>query len=154
MHTAWCESEGAALLVQDDREGVAPVIVDLLKAKSEACPPGSAASQQGQRIGHIPATVLAKEAVYNALGVGAYDLHDYIDFKQWLQTALLQVHSTAASCPQQNSMHTALEASRSPGRTAVWLICIQAVNWLEPTGAYSQTLSFSGLIGALQLRRG
>ena len=114
MHTAWSESEGAALLVQDDREGVAPVIVDLLKAKSEACPPGSAASQQGQRIGHIPATVLAKEAVYNALGVGAYDLHDYIDFKQWLQTALLQVHSTAASCPQQNSMHTGLEASRSP----------------------------------------
>ena len=106
---AWRKSEGAVLLVQDDREGVAPVIVDLLKAKSEACPPGSAAGQQGQHIGHIPATVLAKEAVYNALGVGAYDLHDYIDFKQWLQTALLQVHSTL--CPQLNSMHTALKAS-------------------------------------------
>ena len=101
------------------------MIVDLLRAKSEVCPPGSAASQQGQRIGHIPATVLAKEAVYNALGVGAYDLHDYIDFKQWLQTALLQVDSTATSCPRLNSMHTALEASCSAGRRAVWLICIQ-----------------------------
>ena len=100
------------------------MIVDLLKAKSEACPPGSAASQQGQHIGHIPALVLAKEAVYNALGVGAYDLHDYIDFKQWLQTALLQVHSTATSCPQLKSMNTALKASRSAGRRDAWLICI------------------------------
>ena len=67
------------------------MVVSMLKAKSEACPPGTAASQQGPRIGSIPAAVLAKEAVYNAAGVGAYGLHDYIDFKQWLQTTLLQV---------------------------------------------------------------
>ena len=67
------------------------MVVSMLKAKSEACPPGTAASQQGPRIGGIPAAVLAKEAVYNAAGVGAYGLHDYVDFKQWLQSALLQV---------------------------------------------------------------
>ena len=67
------------------------MIVSMLKTKSEACPPGTAAAQQGPRIACIPAAVLAKEAVYNAAGVGAYDLHDYIDFKQWFQTALLQV---------------------------------------------------------------
>ena len=104
------------------------MVVDLLKAKSEACPPGSAASQQGQRIGHIPAAVLAKEAVYNAFGVGAYDLHDYVDFKQWLQTVLLQVHRSAASRSQLNSMGTAPHASCSAGRAAVWLICTQAVD--------------------------
>ena len=70
---------------------MAPVVVSLLKAKSQACPPGTAASQQGPRIGGIPAVVLAKEAVYNAAGVGAYGLHDYIDFKQWFQSTLLQV---------------------------------------------------------------
>lgn len=67
------------------------MIVSMLKAKSEACPPGTAAAQQGPRIASIPAAVLAKEAVYNAAGVGAYDLHEYINFKQWFQTALLQV---------------------------------------------------------------
>ena len=89
--------QGAATLVQDDREGVAPVVVNILKAKSGACPPGAAASQQGPRIAGVPAAVLAKEAVYNAAGVGAYDLHDYIDFKQWLQSALLQVCQDALS---------------------------------------------------------
>lgn len=67
------------------------MVVSTLKAKSEACRPGTAASQQGPRVGGIPAAVLAKEAVYNAAGVGAYGLHDYIDFKQWLQSTLLQV---------------------------------------------------------------
>ena len=124
----WCQSEGAAPLAQDDREGVAPVMVDLLKARSEACPPGSAASQQGQRIGHIPAAVLAKEAVYNALGVGAYDLHDYIDFKQWLQTALLQVCCTAASLT--NSTRSARTAYRSADRAAGSLIS-QAIDALH-----------------------
>ena len=95
----WLSREQAAMAVQDDREGVAPVIVSVLKAKSEACPPGSAASQQGPRIGRIPAAVLAKEAVYNAAGVGAYDLHDYIDFKQWFQTALLQVVALQGMSP-------------------------------------------------------
>ena len=83
--------QGVAVLVQDDRNEVAPVVVSMLKAKSEACLPGTAASQQGPRTGNIPAAVLAKEAVYNAAGVGAYGLHDYIDFKQWFQSTLLQV---------------------------------------------------------------
>ena len=75
------------------------MVVSMLKAKSDACPPGTSAVQQGPRIARIPAAVLAKEAVYNAAGVGAYDLHDYIDFKQWFQTALLQV------CQDMNADH-------------------------------------------------
>ena len=67
------------------------MVVSILKAKSEACQPGTAASQQGPQTAGVPAAVLAKEAVYNAAGVGAYGLHDYIDFKQWFQSTLLQV---------------------------------------------------------------
>ena len=74
------------------------MVVALLRAKSEACPPGSAAGQPGPRAGGIPAAVLAKEAVYNAAGVGAYDLHDYIDFGSWLHSTLLPVRHSAHSC--------------------------------------------------------
>ncbi len=49
--------------------------------------------QPGPRIRDIPAAVLAKEAAYNAVGVGAYELHDYIDFGSWFNTALLQVQT-------------------------------------------------------------
>ncbi len=104
--------------LQDDREGVAPVIVSMLKAKSEACPPGTAAAQQEPRIAGIPAAVLAKEAVYNAAGVGAYDLHDYIDFKQWFQTALLQV------CHDIHSDHR--DYGEKTGTEYLSLTCIPA----------------------------
>jgi hypothetical protein len=70
-------------------------MVELLKSTSEACPAGSCSMQPGQRIGGVPAAVLAKEAAYNAVGVGAYELHDYIDFMSWFNTALLQVHPPA-----------------------------------------------------------
>ncbi len=66
-------------------------MMELLTSTSEACPAGSASMQQGQRIGGVPAAGLAKEAAYNAVGVGAYELHDYIDFMLWFNTALLQV---------------------------------------------------------------
>lgn len=39
-----------------------------------------------------PAAVLAKEAVYDAVCIGAFELHDYIDFSSWFRTALLAVH--------------------------------------------------------------
>lgn len=45
---------------QEDREAVAPVIVRLLGAQSEACPPGAAAAQPGPRVGGVPAAVRAQ----------------------------------------------------------------------------------------------
>lgn len=71
------------------------MVVRLLGAVSEACPAGSAAGQPGPRVGSVPASVLAKEAVYNAAGVGAYDLHDYIDFGSWYHSSLLPVRARA-----------------------------------------------------------
>ena len=79
--------------MQEDREAVAPVVVRLLGAVSEACPVGSAAGQPGARVGGVPPAVLAKEAVYNAAGVGAYDLHDYISFGSWYHASLLPVRA-------------------------------------------------------------
>ena len=61
---------------------MAPVVVELLKRASEACPPGGAAALAGAggAVRGVPAAVLAKEAAYQAVSVGAYELHDYVDF--------------------------------------------------------------------------
>lgn len=68
--------------LQGNREAVAPVVVELLKRASEACPPGGAAALAGAggAVRGVPAAVLAKEATYQAVSVGAYELHDYVDF--------------------------------------------------------------------------
>ena len=89
MHSSGCR------VIQEDRESLAPVVVQLLISTSEACPPGSCHVQPGPRIRGIPTAVLAKEAAYNAVGVGAYELHDYIDFGSWFNTALLQVQTVS-----------------------------------------------------------
>ena len=39
----------------------------------------------------IPLVLLRKEALYNAIGVAAYDMHDFIDWDPWLRGTLLQV---------------------------------------------------------------
>lgn len=69
----------------------------MLAAASEACPPGAPsrmALQNGNAPNHtagIPPAVLHKEAIYAAVGTGAYDLYDFIDFQPWLRTTLVQV---------------------------------------------------------------
>lgn len=35
--------------------------------------------------------VLTKEAALAAMGVGAYELHDYVDFSSWFASTLLPV---------------------------------------------------------------
>ena len=42
--------------------------------------------------GGIPVPLLRKEAAYNAVGVAAYELHDYVDWDPWFRVALVQVH--------------------------------------------------------------
>lgn len=79
------------LLMQEHREALAPVLVGMLAAAGEACPPGAAAGLPGARVEGVPATALAKEAVYAAAAAAAYDLHDYIAFGPWFRGALLQV---------------------------------------------------------------
>lgn len=44
------------------------------------------------------AAVLAKEAMYNAACCAAYELYDYITFKQWMDDALLPELSVVRSC--------------------------------------------------------
>ncbi len=68
------------------------MVVELLKRASDACPPGAAAQLAAQAaaaagqgsgvalVRGVPAPVLAKEAAYQAVAVGAYELHDCLDF--------------------------------------------------------------------------
>ena len=81
----------------------------MLAAASEGCPPGAPsrlALQNGTAgssttIAGIPAAVLHKEAVYAAVGTGAYDLHDFIDFQPWLRSTLVQVSESRVTALQK-----------------------------------------------------
>ena len=50
---------------------------------------GPDAAPAGGGLGPLAAgELLNKEACYNAIGLGAYELHDYVDFAAWFQTHL------------------------------------------------------------------
>ena len=51
-----------------------------------------------ETVAGYPAVVLAKEAVYNAVCAGAFELHDYLDFSSWFRTALLAVRLNLPRC--------------------------------------------------------
>lgn len=101
----WHATPQLLLLLQAYRAELAPAVVQMLAAASEGCPlgvpsrlamqNGTAGSSSGS-IGGIPAAVLHKEAVYAAVGTGAYDLHDFIDFQPWLRSTLVQVSATSS----------------------------------------------------------
>jgi hypothetical protein len=80
------------------REVLSPVVAQMLAAASDACPVGADVAQlPGSRVmGRYPEPLLVKEAVYNAVAVGAYDLHDAIDYLPWLHGSLLQVRIARA----------------------------------------------------------
>jgi hypothetical protein len=68
-------------------------VVRLLNAASAACPPAAAAAPEslpGPRVVGVPAALLVKEAAYTAAAVGAYELHDYLDYSSWFRGALVQ----------------------------------------------------------------
>ena len=74
------------------------MVVAMLRSSSEACPSGSSAdSLSGPRTQGFPDAVLAKEAAYNAVGVAAWDLHDYLDLTAWLHASLLPVRVLIAT---------------------------------------------------------
>ena len=88
--------------MQAYRQELAPAVVAMLAAASEACPPGAPARMATQNgtatsAAPIPAAVLHKEAIYAAVGSGAYELHDFIDFQPWLRTTLVQASRSLSS---------------------------------------------------------
>ena len=73
---------------------MARVVLGALQTASEACPTAQSSSIAGPSRENIPEAVLAKEAAYNAVGVGCWDLFDHIDFTSWLRSSLLPVSLT------------------------------------------------------------
>jgi len=86
--------------LQKNRERLAPLVLGALQAACEAAPPGQSGSLPGPHVGGVPAVALAKEAVLNAAGVGAYELHDYVEFSSWFQSTLLPVREQFHSVMQ------------------------------------------------------
>ncbi len=67
------------------------MVLQLLREVSDACPAGAPAEQlPGPRVGGVPQLLLAKAAVYHSVAAGSYDLHDYLDYRAWLGSTLLQ----------------------------------------------------------------
>ncbi|XP_026671857.1 importin-11 isoform X1 [Ceratina calcarata] len=58
------------------RDVIAPVLVDLMQRHHQPCDPNDL---------H---TILLKDAVYNAVGLAAFDLYDEVNFDQWFSTTL------------------------------------------------------------------
>jgi hypothetical protein len=65
----------------------------MLHAADAACPAGEVAglvAAGGSEVCGVPCSVLLKEAVYNAVGVGSYELFDYIQFEEWFSNTLVK----------------------------------------------------------------
>lgn len=89
-HLRSCAQVLLGVLMEDHRQQLAPVLVAMLQGAEEASPPGRSASLAGPCTEGVPALALAKEAIYNAVGTCAYDLHDFLDFPSWFRSALIQ----------------------------------------------------------------
>lgn len=64
----------------------------LIPAVAAAAPTGVSPEQlQGEAVAGVPRVILNKEVVYNAIAIGAYELHDFVDFTAWLRGSLLHV---------------------------------------------------------------
>ncbi|GLC33673.1 hypothetical protein PLESTB_000102300 [Pleodorina starrii] len=101
---AWQDSRPLAAeqlymaLLQAYREVLGPAVASLLPAVQAGAPPGTPAdSLPGERLVGVPLQVLHKDAVYGALAAGAYELHDYLDYRAWLTGSLLQEVSDASA---------------------------------------------------------
>ena len=82
---------------QVDRDKMASTVLGMLQATSEACPTNRSGGIGGPSREGIPEAVLAKEAAYNAVGVGSWDLFDHLDFTSWLRSSLLPVSINPSS---------------------------------------------------------
>ncbi|XP_025833971.1 importin-11-like isoform X1 [Agrilus planipennis] len=65
-------------LFHEYRDTLAPVMVEMIKETATVVDV------------HDLSGILKKDAVYNAVGLGAYDLYDEIDFDQWFTNTLVQ----------------------------------------------------------------
>ncbi|PNW86254.1 hypothetical protein CHLRE_02g078885v5 [Chlamydomonas reinhardtii] len=86
------------VLLQAYREVLGPAVASLLPVVAAGAPAGVPAdSLPGERVAGVPLALLYKDAVYAALAAGAYELHDYLDFRAWLTGSLMQELSDAGA---------------------------------------------------------
>lgn len=72
------------VLFENFKEALAPVVMQMLKQASEACPPPGPESDVV-----MTQALLIKDACYDAVGVASYDLHDFVDFDSWYRSVLV-----------------------------------------------------------------
>jgi hypothetical protein len=144
-HAAWeesvrgCAEQAFAALLEAYRPALAPLVVAMLQRAEAACPPGAAAAAAagaGAGGGGPPPALLAKEAVYRAVAVGAYELHDFVDLSAWLRRALLAEACDGAA------------AARPLRRGAMRVLA----HWAPKLRAADRPAVYAALVGALGYR--
>lgn len=88
-----CAETLLLIAMQSHRDALAPSLVHLLNTV-QAQPPAVAASlgayaAASEGAGGVPVELLNREAVYNTVGIGAYELHDHVDFAAWFHGHLV-----------------------------------------------------------------
>jgi len=78
-------------LLENFRAPLAPVVMQLLEDCNRSCPPPASPEQDVE----LTPALLRKEAVYNAVGIAAFDLYDYLDFSLLFHSNLVrEMHLT------------------------------------------------------------
>ncbi|GAX73146.1 hypothetical protein CEUSTIGMA_g599.t1 [Chlamydomonas eustigma] len=79
-------------LLKGNRGLLCPVVVQQLQQCIQECPQSisNIETLPGGTLGGVPVVILRKDAVYNAVALAAFDLHDYIAWSTWLRGSLLQ----------------------------------------------------------------
>ncbi|KAI8476158.1 MAG: armadillo-type protein [Monoraphidium minutum] len=134
-----CAERLFVTLLADQRDALAPEVVSFLHAASAACPPAAAAAPDsipGPRARGVPVALLRKEAAYAAAAVGAYELHDFLDYGDWLRGALLKELEITA--PAARPLRRA--AARAVGE------------WAPRLAPPDRPAAYAGLLSALRDR--
>ena len=138
-HSAWEESiRGCAervfvALLEADRVQLAPVVMGMLQRATVGTLNGTTTTTIS-----TTATIRAKTAVYHAVTVGAYELHEFIDFSAWLHASLL--HEAADAAPQMRPLRRATikliaawaSKLKPEDRPAVYRVVVSALADADP----------------------
>eukprot|EP00200_Dunaliella_tertiolecta_P006752 CAMPEP_0202339348 /NCGR_PEP_ID=MMETSP1126-20121109/1250_1 /ASSEMBLY_ACC=CAM_ASM_000457 /TAXON_ID=3047 /ORGANISM="Dunaliella tertiolecta, Strain CCMP1320" /LENGTH=1084 /DNA_ID=CAMNT_0048929889 /DNA_START=100 /DNA_END=3354 /DNA_ORIENTATION=- len=160
-HPKLCAENLYLTLLKEHQGILAPLVVHLLQQACAACPlhpsaqqqhPPSASSDASAAAAFSPA-MAAKEAVMNAVAVGAYELHDAIPFPTWLRTSLLPeiLQGGAAALPLRRCAARVVaqwaENLETPDRPAVYSALMQIMAEPDACMKLTAATSLTALIG-------
>jgi hypothetical protein len=137
-------------LLENGRARLGPTISNTLREAVEGRLPGRL--HESQPVRGIAFDTLRKAAVYNAIAIGAYELHDYVDFSSWLRSCLLK-EVCDASPAMRPLRHSTLKVLKSwtprisrEDRPAVYRALVTAIADPDPGIHLTAVSALHGLV--------